>query len=292
MSTATGETPGKRAPRKRKSASPKKKVIEHQAGNGAADADVAERGGEDQPDAIEIHGGPGKDAPKADVIAWLAELPPTDRTKELLAAAKKRLGITITDIREAIKEEIRKHEKAERDRLRAGRVQQGDGFTIFGGNMAPGQRPQPKPDPDGVIWPSGFTMKDSGLWYEPPPKDNGEERDSEKIAAPFRVVARTSNDQHEEHGLLLRWADHDWHPHQWAMPKNMVHLDGNAIAAELELAGLSCRATRTAHEQLKNFMSEVRSVHHVRCVDRAGWLDAGFILPNSEIIDPEGEHHE
>jgi hypothetical protein len=287
MSTATGEAPGKRAPRKRKSVSSKKKATEPQAGNGA---DVADSG-ESQLDAIEIHGGPAKDAPKAEVLAWLAELPPMERTKDLLAAAKKRLGLAVADIRSAIKQEIKRRDEAEKERKRAERVQQREGFTIFGGNMSPGARPKRQPDPAGVIWPSGFTMKKSGLWYEAPPRNDGSDPDSVWICAPFHVVAETSGEGGYEHGLLLCWASRHGHDLQWAMPQAMVHKDGNEIAAELQGAGLSCGTTRAAHEQLKHFLGAVGCEHRTRCVDRAGWLDVGFILPNSEVFG-EGENHE
>jgi uncharacterized protein (DUF927 family) len=309
MSAATGEAPGKRAPRKRKApgkaqvqakssrekqAASATKTKKRQTGNGAAsdaaDADVAQRGGEDQPDAIEIHGGPPKDAPKAEVIEWLAELPPMDRTKDLLAAAKKRLGLTVADIRAAIKEEIRKHEKAERDRIRAGRVQQGDGFTIFGGNMPPGARPERQPDADGVIWPPGFTMKKSGLWYEAPPRAETDEPTLVWICAPLQVVAQTNDETDHENGLLLQWRSRSGGEHEWPMPQSMVHADGNDIPKKLQDAGLSCGTTPAAHQQLKHFLGAVRSIYSARCVATAGWHNNDYVLPDGRAFGASSPH--
>jgi putative DNA primase/helicase len=110
------------------------------------------------------------------------------------------------------------------------------------------------------------------------------------VAAPFKVVAETCDESGNGWGVLLRWKDRDNRPHQWAMPRRLVHADGNTIAAELEDAGLTCAATRTAHEKLKSFFGGVTVKRRVRCVDRAGWhqTDAGpvFVLPNGEALGP------
>jgi uncharacterized protein (DUF927 family) len=73
------------------------------------------------------------------------------------------------------------------------------------------------------------------------------------------------------------------------MPKDMVHSEGNAIAAELEGAGLSCGTTPAAHQQLKHFLGAVRSTHYARCVDRSGWHGAAFVLPNSTVIGAKAD---
>ena len=59
------------------------------------------------------------------------------------------------------------------------------------------------------------------------------------------------------HGLLLSWKDVNGNPHQWAVPLRLIHADGNAIALELQDAGLNCTPTRAAHEALKLFTLRV-----------------------------------
>jgi uncharacterized protein (DUF927 family) len=73
------------------------------------------------------------------------------------------------------------------------------------------------------------------------------------------------------------------------MPKSLVHNDGNAIASELERAGLSCGTTRIAHEQLKHFLGAVRSIHRVRCVERAGWHEETYVLASGHAFGPDGD---
>ncbi len=109
------------------------------------------------------------------------------------------------------------------------------------------------------------------------------------IAAPFQVAARTSDEQHTNHGLFLIWPDVDGHSHTWAMPNRLVHLEGNAIAAELADGGLRCGTSRPTHEQLKVFLGAVRSVNRIRCVERAGWHGSAYVLPNGRIFGAADE---
>ena len=70
------------------------------------------------------------------------------------------------------------------------------------------------------------------------------------------------------------------------MPRRMVHAEGNAIAAELEDAGLSCGTSRAPHEFLKHFLGAVRIERHVRCVDRAGWHGILYVRPMAVPLAP------
>lgn len=136
----------------------------------------------------------------------------------------------------------------------------------------------------GVRLPSGFRLDASGLWYQPPPRSDGTEPDPVWVAGPFRIVATTCDDAHHGHGLLLEWHDRTGHHHHWAMPKRMVHADGNAIAAELEDAGLSCGTSRAAHEHLKHCLGAAQVNRRFQCVDRAGWHGASYVLPDGRVF--------
>jgi uncharacterized protein (DUF927 family) len=137
--------------------------------------------------------------------------------------------------------------------------------------------------PGGVVIPRGFELNERGLFYHPP-SNGGEPAPVIWVCAPFEIVARTSDELHHNHGLLLHWIDHDGEQHTWAMPRELVHADGNAIAAALEEAGLSCGTSRAAHEALKHFLGAVRVKHHVRCVDHAGWHGPSYVLPNNRVF--------
>jgi uncharacterized protein (DUF927 family) len=228
---------------------------------------------ERQPDLMQKEGGPPIGAPRATVIDWAAKLPASELGL-FWAALKLRLSFsTIDDVKAAVRE-ARKRIKAEVEAAeRKGRIAVRDAL----------QRSQVIPDRHGVIWPAHFTMKPDGLWWQPPTQDN----DADPpvwIMGPFKVVAETSDDGGRAHGLLLRWIDRHGKEHQWAMPQDMVHRDGNDIAAELQGAGLSCATPRQAHDLLKQFFAGVRSTERARCVDQSGWHGDVFVLPSGIVI--------
>jgi uncharacterized protein (DUF927 family) len=135
----------------------------------------------------------------------------------------------------------------------------------------------------GVVIPRGFELNERGLSYHPPPK-NGDPAPVIWVCGPFEVVARTSDDTHFNHGVLVQWTDHDHAPHSWAMPRCKAHADGNEIAIEFESGGLTCGTSRAQHESLKNFFGAVRIERHVRCVDRAGWHGALYVQPHGRVF--------
>jgi len=139
-----------------------------------------------------------------------------------------------------------------------------------------------------VTLPNFYTLDGRGLFFRPPQKGTDEPAAPQWLAAPFEVLAETSDAYSGAWGLLLRWQDRNGRPHQWAMPRRLVHADGNAIAAELEESGLSCATGKTAHERLKAFFGSVTVARRVHCVERCGWhqTETGevFVLPNGETF--------
>ncbi|WP_308720892.1 DUF927 domain-containing protein [Komagataeibacter xylinus] len=131
-----------------------------------------------------------------------------------------------------------------------------------------------------VEMPHGYYMNRFGLNFMP--EATGDLPPSPVwIAAPFDVVAETNDGTGQAWGLLIRWADRDHRPHQWAIPKKLVHGEGKEIAGELEDAGLNCSISATRH--LRQFIASVKTRTRLRCVDRAGWhatsSGPAFILP-------------
>src|SRR5215472_14341281 len=153
----------------------------------------------------------------------------------------------------------------------------------------------PAGDARGLVLPHGFSLNDRGLWYQPATRADGTDPDAVWVCAPVRIVARTSDDAHNSHGLLLRWSNIDGAEHTWPMPLRLVHAEGNVIAAELQDAGLRCGTSRAAHEYLKHFLGAVRVNRRVRCVDRAGWHGSAYVLPNGAVfgadeLEMQSEH--
>jgi hypothetical protein len=136
-----------------------------------------------------------------------------------------------------------------------------------------------------AILPRGYTQDAKGIWYTPPGDDNDNPRRT-CVCGPLHVIAQTRDDAANNHGLLLRWADPDGVEHTWAMPRELVHADGNQIARELERAGLSCGTSNKAHELLKQLLGGVRIVRRMRCVARTGWHGSTLVLPGGDVIGP------
>ena len=152
--------------------------------------------------------------------------------------------------------------------------------------VAPGRLAELVDDaPDGVAaeLPPGFRLTPKGLFFFPDPTKNNPEGLPDFIAAPFRVVGETRSDTGEAWGLFLRWRDREGRPHQWAIPRRLIHRPGNEIAEELEHAGLSCGPDARAHDLLKRFVGGVKAPRLLRCVTRTGWHQGEaapvFVLP-------------
>lgn len=139
--------------------------------------------------------------------------------------------------------------------------------------------------------PGAYSMDSHGVWFTPPAnKEKDEQPDPVFISAPFEIVAETKDETGGSWGLLLRWFDRDKQEHQWAMPRKLLHADGNAIASELEDAGLSVATGRRSHDLLKSLLGQVITPRRMRCVNRSGWhrTDRGmvYVLPGGEAFGP------
>jgi uncharacterized protein (DUF927 family) len=130
--------------------------------------------------------------------------------------------------------------------------------------------------------PNGFYFKDGGLYVQPAGKPDQAPPSPVFVAAQFDVVAESRDAGGSEWGLFIRWRDRDGRRHEWAMPRRMVHAEGNAIAEQLEAAGLTC-GIGNAHHYLKTFLAMVKPKRRLECVSRTGWHISGdkpvFVAP-------------
>jgi len=139
--------------------------------------------------------------------------------------------------------------------------------------------------------PGGYSVNAKGVWFSPPiDKETDGQPEPIFISAPFEVIAETKDEAGSSWGLLLRWQDRDKQEHQWAMPRKLLHVDGNAIASELEDAGLSVATGKRPHDLLKSLLSRVETPRRMRCVNRSGWhqTERGrvYVLPGGEAFGP------
>lgn len=165
----------------------------------------------------------------------------------------------------------------------------------------PPPEPPPEPPPDEpphsddpdfepAELPGLFSRTSAGIWFTPPGGGDGDAPEPVFVCAPFDVLAETQDEAGASWGLLLQWRDRDNQQHRWAVPRKLLHAEGNAIAAELEDAGLSVGTGKRPHDLLKLLLSQIATPNRMQCVKRAGWHQAGdghvFVLADGEIVGP------
>jgi hypothetical protein len=134
----------------------------------------------------------------------------------------------------------------------------------------------------------GYQMTPKGLFFVPKATETNTKPSPIFVAAAFEVVGQSRSDTGDAWGVLLRWRDRENRPHEWAIPRRLVHRAENEIAEELEHAGLHCGLDARAHDLLKRFISAVNPKRLLRCVARTGWHQAEgapvFVLPGGEAF--------
>ena len=105
----------------------------------------------------------------------------------------------------------------------------------------------------------------------------------------LEVAADTRDAGSESWGRLLRVVDPDGVVHEWAMP--MALLAGDGVAMREHLLGLGLRLAPGSHARsdLQEYVTLWRPKAKARCVDRVGWHDAIFVLPDRAYGDTGGE---
>ena len=135
-----------------------------------------------------------------------------------------------------------------------------------------------------VILPFGFRATVDGIVF-----DDGGEAGPVRVCGPLDVLAETRDDRGSNWGLLLAWRDNDERAHRWAMPRSMLAGDGVEIRAALLDQGLTIAAGRKARERLSDFLASVRVDATAWAVDRLGWQDGCFALPDRTIGETPGK---
>ena len=132
--------------------------------------------------------------------------------------------------------------------------------------------------------PYGFTVKADGLYFK-------DESDADafplRVSSRLDVLAHTRDDLGSSWGLLIGWNDNDGRAHQWAMPKAELAGDGTAIRAHLLERGCYISPIPKARTKLLDFLGTVTTEARARAVEKVGWTDGAFALPDRTIGDTE-----
>ncbi|MGE4430765.1 MAG: DUF927 domain-containing protein [Sphingobium sp.] len=127
--------------------------------------------------------------------------------------------------------------------------------------------------------PAGFVSKPGGIFY------SDEENSPVWICSPVRFLAQTRDDRGSAWGLLLSWQDQDGREHRWAMQKAMLAGDGSEIRANLLDRGMRLGTSHKARTKLLDLLATVAIKGRAMAVDRVGWAEGAFVLPEISYGD-------
>ena len=132
--------------------------------------------------------------------------------------------------------------------------------------------------------PEGFSIKEDGVYREIPKKD-GEFYDA-WISSPLKVTALTRDTSSQSWGRLIELVDKDNHIHSFAMPMELLTGSSSEFLTPLVDKGLTYSVDNKRH--LHQYLSAANPVNRARCVNKTGWFDRVFVLPQ-EVIGETAE---
>jgi uncharacterized protein (DUF927 family) len=109
------------------------------------------------------------------------------------------------------------------------------------------------------------------------------------LCSRLEVAADTRNATGEDWGRLLVVTDRDGTLHDWAMPMSMLAGDGTAYRERLLSLGLVLSPARIARDWLAEYIQTAHTEGKARAVNRLGWADRAFVMPDATIGDAGGE---
>lgn len=127
-----------------------------------------------------------------------------------------------------------------------------------------------------------FCCKDEGVWYFGQ-NDSGTDAPPLWICSKLEITAVTRDAKNESWGRLLEFDDLDGAHHVWAMPMEMLKGDGSEYRGILLSMGLQMSTMQKARNLLTQYIQTAKVDARARCVERTGWHDKVFVLPQRTI---------
>jgi putative DNA primase/helicase len=129
---------------------------------------------------------------------------------------------------------------------------------------------------------SRFNLNDGGLYYFGK-NDAGNDAPPLWICSKLEVTAVTRDAKNEAWGRLLEFDDLDGVHHTWAMPMDLLGGMGNEYRSTLLAMGLQISTMTKARNLLTQYIQTAKVEARARCVERTGWHDGSFVMPNKTI---------
>ena len=103
------------------------------------------------------------------------------------------------------------------------------------------------------------------------------------ICSPIEIIAKTRDTSSGTWGRLLQWRDDDSVPHSWSMPLSLLQGDAREYRKELASQGLNITTNPKQRNYLDTYIQNYPIHKRALCVDRLGWHDEQYILPDGAI---------
>ena len=137
--------------------------------------------------------------------------------------------------------------------------------------------------------PDGFRIKNDWIQYleKEEHKEGKIRRIWNNLCSELQVVSSVRGFDSNSWGLQLKFKDREGTPHEWVMPSELMAGEGNDIQRELLHQGLRINTGTKNRRKLVEFLNYSEPGQLARCVNRVGWHNRQFVLPNGEIIGPD-----
>ncbi|MEY4750397.1 MAG: hypothetical protein RIQ60_2611 [Pseudomonadota bacterium] len=128
-----------------------------------------------------------------------------------------------------------------------------------------------------------FSVDESGVWFKPPPGDDGATTSVRRVCDRLEVLA-LARDMHDKGAALLLEFDTSFgRGRRWLMPLAMLAGDGASYRAELLDMGFHAPTDNNRRRWLTEYLQSRRPAERVRLVDRVGWQGRAYVLPRETL---------
>ncbi|GAA0797540.1 DUF927 domain-containing protein [Psychrobacter piscatorii] len=103
------------------------------------------------------------------------------------------------------------------------------------------------------------------------------------VCSPIEVIAKTRDTSSGTWGRLLQWRDDDSVLHTWSMPLSLLQGDAREYRKELASQGLNITTNPKQRNYLDTYIQNYPIHKRALCVDKLGWHDKQYILPDRAI---------
>ena len=141
-------------------------------------------------------------------------------------------------------------------------------------------------EPDGFMLMGVFELYHDGLFfvkYNDDDPANITFKFKAFICSPIEVIAKTRDTSSGTWGRLLQWRDDDSELHTWSMPLALLQGDAREYRKELASQGLNITTNPKQRSYLDTYIQNYPIHKRALCVDRLGWHDEQYILPDGAI---------